>query len=176
MKVRIGVLVLSALLLATACGSDDGDDNGDAAASCDESTSFGEFAEDAPTPTPPFDVDTVTLTGDETKEICVQVASEGDQQEIGLMGRTSMAADVGMLFEFPAEHQGAFWMKDTLIPLSIAFADADGTILDILDMQPCEADPCDIYQASAPYMTALEVNIGAFDTWGIQEGDTLLRS
>ena len=64
-------------------------------------------------------------------------------------------------------------MKDTLIPLSIAFADADGTILSILDMDPCESDPCEIYDPGVPYRSALEVNQGAFDDWGVRVGDTL---
>ena len=54
-------------------------------------------------------------------------------------------------------------MKDTLIPLSVAFADADGEIVTILDMEPCKADPCPVYDPGAPYRTALEANKGAFD-------------
>ena len=64
-------------------------------------------------------------------------------------------------------------MKNTLIPLSIAFADAEGTIVSILDMEPCEADPCEIYDPGVPYRSALEVNQGAFDDWGVQVGDRL---
>jgi uncharacterized membrane protein (UPF0127 family) len=78
-----------------------------------------------------------------------------------------------MLFEFDGDSTGGFWMKDTLIPLSIAFADADGTILRILDMEPCTAEPCRIYDPGVAYRRALEVNQGAFERWGVAEGDRL---
>ena len=61
-------------------------------------------------------------------------------------------------------------MKDTLIPLSIAFAGEDGTILAILDMDPCEADPCEIYDPDVSYRSALEVNQGAFYGLGRRRG------
>jgi uncharacterized membrane protein (UPF0127 family) len=78
-----------------------------------------------------------------------------------------------MLFVFGEDTDAAFWMKDTLIPLSIAFIDADGRIVTIHDMEPCTADPCEIYGSDAPYRTALEVNKGAFDEWGVQVGDVV---
>jgi uncharacterized membrane protein (UPF0127 family) len=62
-------------------------------------------------------------------------------------------------------------MKNTLIPLSIAFLDADGRILRILDMEPCEADPCPLYPPGVAYTSALEVNQGAFERWGVEVGD-----
>lgn len=64
-----------------------------------------------------------------------------------------------------------FWMKDTLIPLSIAFWDANGRIVAIRDMVPCTADPCATYGAPAPYVAALEVNRGFFQAHGVTVGD-----
>jgi len=64
------------------------------------------------------------------------------------------------LFEGPTT--SSFWMKDTLIPLSIAFWDGDETIVEILDMEPCEADPCPTYGPRVPYVGAVEVNEGWF--------------
>jgi uncharacterized membrane protein (UPF0127 family) len=64
-------------------------------------------------------------------------------------------------------------MKNTLIPLSIAFYDVDGTILRILDMEPCRSDPCRVYDPGVRYAGALEVNQGAFERWGVREGDRL---
>ena len=78
-----------------------------------------------------------------------------------------------MLFVFEEDVDFGFWMKNTLIPLSIAFADAGGEIVRILDMEPCEADPCTAYEPEATYRTALEVNQGAFADWGVAEGDRL---
>jgi hypothetical protein len=90
------------------------------------------------------------------------------------MHRESLDDDAGMIFMFFEEQQGGFWMKNTLIPLSIAFFDANGEILRIMDMRPCEADPCPVYDPEVTYMGALEVNQGAFDRWGVEEGDTIL--
>ncbi len=89
------------------------------------------------------------------------------------MGRTSLPADEGMLFTWHQDRSGAFWMKDTLIPLSIAFYGADGRILRILDMTPCREDPCDLYDPGVAYRGALEVNRGAFGRLGISAGDRL---
>ena len=111
--------------------------------------------------------------GDEATTIAVELADTPGEREQGLMGRTSLPADAGMVFVYPEDHAGPFWMKDTLIPLSIAFYAADGRILRILDMQPCEADPCPLYDPEVPYRGALEVNEGAFADWGITEGDRL---
>jgi uncharacterized protein len=89
------------------------------------------------------------------------------------MGRTSLPENEGMLFTFPSSHTGAFWMKDTLIPLSVAFYSTDGRIVRILDMTPCKRDPCDLYDPGLAYRGALEVNLGAFRRWGISAGDRL---
>jgi len=111
--------------------------------------------------------------GDEATTIAVELADTPAERAQGLMGRTSLPADAGMVFVYPEDHAGPFWMKDTLIPLSIAFYAADGRILRILDMQPCQADPCRLYDPEVPYRGALEVNEGAFASWGITEGDRL---
>lgn len=103
----------------------------------------------------------------------VEVADTPAEREAGLMNRESLARNAGMLFEFDDDYRGGFWMKDTLIPLSIAFADSEGTILRILDMEPCTADPCRIYDPGVAYRRALEVNQGAFERWGVSEGDRL---
>ena len=64
-------------------------------------------------------------------------------------------------------------MKDTLIPLSIAFYDGRGRILRILDMAPCHADPCRAYDAGVAYRGALEVNREAFRRWRVRVGSTI---
>jgi uncharacterized membrane protein (UPF0127 family) len=113
-----------------------------------------------------------TQRGEEV-EVAVEVADTQGEREVGLMHREFLPDDAGMIFLFEEETAGGFWMKNTLIPLSIAFAGGDGTILRILDMQPCEADPCEIYDPGVPYESALEVNQGAFSSWGVEEGDLL---
>jgi uncharacterized membrane protein (UPF0127 family) len=104
-------------------------------------------------------------------EVHAEIADSEAERETGLMGRTSLDPDGGMLFVFDEDVEAAFWMKDTLIPLSIAFIAADGEIVTIRDMEPCTADPCEIYGSDAPYRTALEVSKGAFADWGVEVGD-----
>jgi uncharacterized membrane protein (UPF0127 family) len=143
------VLILVLVLALAACGGG------------------GESESDAAGPT------LVIETDDGEKEIAVEIADTDDERAVGLMGRTSLPADAGMLFVYPGPTAGAYWMKDTLIPLSIAFYDVDGTILRILDMEPCRRDPCPVYDPGVRYAGALEVNQGAFERWGVREGDRL---
>ena len=112
-------------------------------------------------------------TGGEEVSVDVEVADSRQEWSVGLMNRESLPEDAGMIFLFPEDRRGGFWMKNTLIPLSIAYAGADGEILSILDMEPCRADPCEIYDPGVAYRSALEVNQGAFAGWGVEEGDRL---
>ena len=111
----------------------------------------------------------VIVTPEGERTVAVEIADSEGERARGLMGRESLDADAGMVFVFPAETSGAFW----LIPLSIAFYDENGRILRILDMEPCRRDPCPLYDPGVSYRGALEVNRGAFREWGVGEGDTL---
>jgi uncharacterized protein len=114
----------------------------------------------------------IETKGDEVT-VHVEVADTQAERARGLMGRRELQEDAGMVFVFPTDSTSAFWMKDTLIPLSIAFYDERGTIVRILDMEPCTRDPCVLYDPEASYRGALEVNRGAFERWGVREGDVL---
>ena len=103
----------------------------------------------------------------------VEVADTEAEREVGLMGRTALDADAGMVFLFDGTTTASFWMKDTLIPLSIAFWGTDGRIVGILDMEPCEADPCPTFNPGVPYVGALEANLGSFSDRGVAVGDTV---
>jgi uncharacterized protein len=117
---------------------------------------------------------TVVLTGDGGEHVVdVEVADSDAERQRGLMGRSELGADAGMVFVYDTDQRGGFWMKNTLVPLSIAFYDRRGHILRILDMEPCRRDSCPIYDPGVAYRGALEVNRGAFRRWGIREGDTL---
>lgn len=132
----------------------------------------GGKAQAEPSPETSFPVATALLdNGQESTLVTVEVAETPEQHEKGLAGRDSLPEDHGMVFVFFEERDAGFWMKDTTIPLSIAFFDAEGTIVDILDMEPCTKDPCPVYMSDEPYMGALEVNQGAFEEWDISEGD-----
>lgn len=126
------------------------------------------------TPSPTLRSSTALLDTDEGSVVIdVEIADTEAEREQGLMGRRSLPEDQGMVFLFFEESTAGFWMKDTLIPLSIAFFDERGRIVDILDMEPCEKEPCRVYQPDSPYWGALEVNAGAFEEWGVEEGDTI---
>jgi uncharacterized protein len=75
-----------------------------------------------------------------------------------------------MLFVFSEKTYGGFWMKNTLIPLSIAFLDSDGKILKILDMEPCNVDICPNYDPGIYYHYAIEVNLGWFERDKLKKG------
>jgi len=104
----------------------------------------------------------------------LEIAETEEARRRGLMHRDALASDSGMVFLWPQDTASAFHMRDTNIPLSIAFFAADGRILRILDMEPCRADPCPIYEAEVQYRGALEVNRGAFARWGVGAGARLL--
>ena len=115
----------------------------------------------------------VIATGKRAVEIRVEVASTEAQHTQGLMSRRSLAPRAGMVFVWAKPTRAQFWMKDTLIPLSIGFYDGRGRILRILDMTPCRADPCRVYDAGVAFRGALEVNRGAFRRWGVRRGSTI---
>lgn len=122
-------------------------------------------------PSEPFGIDQVTLTnGATTIPVAVYVADTPSLRSRGLMERESLAPGTGMVFLYADEATGGYWMRNTLVPLSIAFADASGDILAIFDMDPCEALPCPTYGPDQPYRTALEVPQGWFAANGIDAG------
>lgn len=96
-----------------------------------------------------------------------EVAADQPSRMQGLMMRKSMAANQGMLFVFPNSERHCMWMRNTLIPLSVAFLDDQGKILNIETMQPqTESNHC----AAAPARFALEMNKGWFAAKGIKAG------
>ena len=126
---------------------------------------------------PIFDTGTALIaTGEGTRLVRVEIADTVEERQQGLMHRESLADDAGMVFIFFENTRGGFWMKDTLIPLSIAFFDEEGRILEIIDMEPCRADPCPTYDPGVTYRGALEVNQGAFERWGVEERDEITLS
>jgi len=103
----------------------------------------------------------------------VELATNDAQRELGLMHRTSLAADRGMLFVFPYDAPQSFWMKNTLIPLDILFFDKDRNLVSMqLDVPPCKADPCPTYPSGKPAKYVLELAAGTVAQLGITTGDT----
>ena len=113
---------------------------------------------------------TIDASGGQKVEVRVEIADDGYEQGWGLMYRTALAEDRGMLFVYPDEEERSFWMRNTLIPLSIAFMDSEGRIVDIQDMKALDDDPPH-YVSAEPAQYALEVNKGFFEERGVDVGD-----
>lgn len=109
---------------------------------------------------------TITLTIG-THPLTAEVATTPDQRARGLMQRFSLQPDQGMLFVFERAEPQAFWMKNTFIPLSIAFIGADGRIINVEDMQPQTEDT---HWSKGPALYALEMKKGWFAQRGIGPG------
>lgn len=103
-----------------------------------------------------------------TVSLSVELARTPAEHAQGLQGRTSLAYGVGMLFVFAESAQRSFWMKDTLIPLDIAFFDERGQVVSVTSMEPCSADPCPSTVSRGPARFALEVPRGYFAAAGFQ--------
>ena len=102
--------------------------------------------------------------------IKAEIAADQPTRMQGLMQRRRLPANLGMLFVFPVADRHCMWMRNTLIPLSVAFLDAEGKILNIENMQPqTEENHC----ASAPAHFALEMNSGWFASKGIRAGQRI---
>jgi uncharacterized membrane protein (UPF0127 family) len=100
-----------------------------------------------------------------------EVVSVEQSRERGLMFRKSMPDQHGMLFVFPAPALTCMWMRNTLIPLSVAFMDERGRVINIEDMQPrTENNHC----TAKPAKFALEMNVGVFKRWGVGPGSVIL--
>lgn len=113
---------------------------------------------------------TITRGGEIVSTVHVEVATTAKQREKGLMGRKELQNGNGMLFVFDTDSILSFWMKDTYIPLSIAFISGSGKIIDLFDMQPEDLTPI-CSTALARY--AIEVPQGWFAETGVQTGDTV---
>lgn len=106
-------------------------------------------------------------------ELEVEVVDTPETRARGLMERTELGEREGMLFVFPSSEPRSFWMKDTPLPLSIAYIDEQLTIREIHDMEPLSLEPV---PSRYPARYALEVNRGAFGRFGIRVGDRLVPS
>ena len=116
---------------------------------------------------------TITTKAGETVKLAVEIARTDEQRQLGLMNRRSLGAKAGMIFRYESPSEGGFWMKNTLIPLDIAFYNVRGRIVRILRMEPCKRDPCKIYSPGVAYRGALEVNAGSFARWSVKRGDLI---
>jgi uncharacterized membrane protein (UPF0127 family) len=115
----------------------------------------------------------IARSGHTEVQLTVEIADNDKAWQKGLMGVRTLPRDQGMAFDFGHQVNLGFWMKDTLIPLDIAFADAQGAVVDVQHMVPCTADPCPIYYAAQPYALAVETASGVLTGASVRAGDTM---
>lgn len=129
---------------------------------------------------PAMDTGTVQIvTATDTVQMHVEIARTEEERGYGLMERTSLPENAGMLFVTtePQDSTRGFYMFRTRIPLDIAFLDQDGRILSILTMQPCTSPQpslCYVYSPGVTYYNALEANQGYFARNNIKPGDHVI--
>ena len=168
-------LLFVLLLLMAGCGGGESsapEENGPATTAPVQTTA--ETTQGATVASVPDESTTIAITGTtgERSEVEVEIADDEAEQRRGPMERTELAENAGMLFVFPDEQIRNFWMRNTLIPLSIAYIDSDGRIVDIQDMEPLDDVPPG-YISAEPAQYALEVNQGFFAERGIEVGNVV---
>jgi uncharacterized membrane protein (UPF0127 family) len=104
----------------------------------------------------------------------LEVAADPATRARGLMEREEVPPGTGMVFLYPRDVAEAYWMKNTLVPLSIAFVAADGRVVSVAEMAPCEADPCPSYAPAGPYRYAVELAAGSFADAGVGPGSKVV--
>ncbi len=139
-------IILTSMIFLAACGG-----NGQTSNAANRKS---------PAATPVLTIDGVRLN--------IEIVQDAESRQQGLMNREQLAEDQGMLFVFESTRMLSFWMRNTYIPLDIAFIDEGGKIVDIQRMEPL--DDTTSYHSAAPALYALEVNAGWFKERGIKVG------
>jgi uncharacterized protein len=135
---------------------------------CSEAPLAAETPEGVEAPLSEVEPLTINASSGEEVELEVEIAENDSDRSQGLMYRESLGEECGMLFVFEEEQQLSFWMRNTLVPLSIAYIDSEGEIVSIHDMEPLDETSV---PSEGPAMYALEVNQGFFEEEGVEVGD-----
>ncbi len=118
----------------------------------------------------------VTAADGTVCEVCLWLADTVELRNRGLMGVTDLGPADGMAFVYPEPNTTRFWMKDTLLALSIAFFASDGEFLDSFDMEPCvalDSGDCARYPTAPDFLVAIETVQGELGSFGMLPGSTL---
>jgi uncharacterized membrane protein (UPF0127 family) len=159
-------VALVAWVLASPAGLVGGGDPTTAAPTATTTTAAGRTSPTVEYRLEPAEGDPVTVR--------LEVAADPDTRARGLMEREQVPPGTGMVFLYPEDVAGAFWMRNTLVPLSIAFVAADGRVVSVHEMTPCKADPCPSYAPAGPYRYAVELAAGSFPAAGIGPGSKVV--
>lgn len=169
---RAAAAAVALLFVGMACG--DGRD-GAARATTTTAVRATVAAGGGRTPVPGFGQIAYRVSTMPSTPRCALLAETDAQHQQGLMNRTDLAGHDGMLFVFASPVTVGFWMKDTPLPLSIAYFDATGRFVSSADMAPClnRGSNCPSYDATGPYKFALEVAQDGLGGLGIGAGSVL---
>lgn len=175
MRLPLLAALLVALLLAAGCGAQEQPNAGGASAGTTQETVRGEEANlpgriaTGEIPQPELETGEVVIEGSEgAVRVEAEVADDDSERSRGLMAREELGGGRGMLFVFGSEQLLNFIMENTLLPLSIAYIDPGGRIVNIVDMEPLSGST---YPSEGPAQYALEVNQGFFEENGVEAGD-----
>ena len=183
---RVASALLVGVLVLASCGDDGGSEDtaptvtaAEIADAIDLSAD-GERSDSGRVTIPGFDEVAVEVTNQagDLLEWCLLLARAAEQYSQGLMRVVDLGDYAGMLFDFPeGERDGGFWMRDTALPLSIAYLDADGGIVSTADMDPCldQGDACPSYPPEGPYADTVEVPQGGLEAFGLDGPAARLR-
>jgi len=168
--VKFWKIVVVIALLLTSCSGPQADSDTQSQRTPHSSDTTAAGKEETTSGPPGLRTLVIDASGGEKVEVRVEVADNVLERARGLMYRKALGVNRGMLFVYPEEQRLSFWMKNTLIPLSIAYIDSKRRIVDIQDMKPLDDEPPS-YVSADPAQYALEVNRGFFEEWGVKVGD-----
>ena len=163
------IVVVIALLL-TSCSGPQADPDTQSQRTPHSSDTTAATKEETTPGSPGLRTLVIDASGGKKVKVRVEVADNIFERARGLMYRTALGVNRGMLFVYPKEQRLSFWMKNTPIPLSVAFIDSKRRIIDIQDMKPLDDEPPS-YVSAEPARYALEVNQGFFGGRGVRVGD-----
>lgn len=171
-RARPLVALLAAVLVALAGCGGDGDVSSITVPPDGEAPASSSARQD---PVPPVGFEAVTIVviqpDGSTEEFCLWVADTPELRSRGLMGVTdpTLGGRPGMVFTYDTDTTTGYWMRNTLLPLTIAYLDADGSVVSTADMEPCpsEASTCPSYPPDGPFRFAVEVPQGSLDELGL---------
>jgi uncharacterized protein len=168
--VKFWKIVVVIALLLTSCSGPQADSDTQSQRTPHSSDTTAAGKEETTSGPPGLRTLVIDASGGEKVEVRVEVADNVFERARGLMYRKALGVNRGMLFVYPEEQRLSFWMKNTLIPLSIAYIDSKRRIVDIQDMKPLDDEPPS-YVSADPAQYALEVNQGFFEKRGVKVGD-----
>ena len=168
---RVVVLPVLLALIVVACGDESTPSDAGVSSTLRPLTAASSFPSPTGTGAGPTGFDTVLVrigaADGTTCERCMWLADDRQDRARGLMGVTELGGLDGMAFRYDDPDRRTFWMKNTLLPLSIAFVGEDGRVVGSADMTPCRADPCPSYGPDEPFVVAIEVEQGRLAELGI---------